>query len=327
MNCKEYKIKLNTKEAQIVIFQQKATDDSKHIANLGNIIEKLRNDIGNLENVVNNVKNTQQKVRDEYEETLMNQRKMFDDEIMELNLKHVKGTEKLKKIHSDEKVKLEALVSQLKENSDPSGGTDSDLTCCHKCLKYVAGSTCWSACSSIPSMPNTPSPLPLLRSSSQSTNRSSISSTSSVRTVLHSLHKIVNHKGEKEGDEGKKLVCPFELTKSILGNEDFDLSEDLDKSMEMFSGMLKAKDDEIETLNIKLLDMQKEFEFQVEKDKDFEVLEKLAEDEADTIGQLEKENCKLTEALNHVEKRINHDKEKWKSLEVSDKVKMHEIRG
>ena len=110
--------------------------------------------------------------------------------------------------------------------------------------------------------------------------------------------------------------------KSILGNEDFDLPEDLDKSMEMFSGMLKAKDDEIEMLNIKLLDMQKEFEFQVEKDKDFEVLEKLAEDEADTIGQLEKENCKLTEALNHVEKRINHDKEKWKSLEVSDKLTM-----
>ena len=104
--------------------------------------------------------------------------------------------------------------------------------------------------------------------------------------------------------------------KSILGNEDFDLPEDLDKSMEMFSGMLKAKDDEIEMLNIKVLDMQKEFEFQVEKDKDFEVLEKLAEDEADTISKLEKENCKLTEALNHVEKRIAHEKVKWKSLEV-----------
>ena len=36
--------------------------------------------------------------------------------------------------------------------------------------------------------------------------------------------------------------------------------------MELFTGMLKSKDDEIEMLNIKLLDMQKELEFQVEKD-------------------------------------------------------------
>eukprot|EP00092_Neocalanus_flemingeri_P001703 GFUD01001818.1.p1 GENE.GFUD01001818.1~~GFUD01001818.1.p1 ORF type:complete len:625 (-),score=203.65 GFUD01001818.1:374-2248(-) len=293
MKCKESEIKLNSKETQCASFQQKATDDAKHISNLGNIIEKLRNDIGNLENVVNNVKSTQQKVRDEYEETLMNQRKMFDDEIMELNLKHVKGIEKLKKIHNDEKVRLEALVSQLKDDSEPS-----------------LGNTCWSACSSVPSMPNTPSPHPLLRSSSQSTH-TSFSSTSSVRTVLHSLHKLVNHKGEVEGEEG---------------NEDFDLSDDLDKSMEMFTGMLKTKDDEIEGLNIKLLDMQKELEFQVEKDKDFEVLQKLAEDEADTVSKLERENCKLTEALNHVEERLSHDKDKWKSLEESVKKDKHEMR-
>lgn len=299
MKCKEWEIKLNTKEAQCSSFQQKATDDAKHIANLGNIIEKLRSDIGKLENVVNDVKNTQQKVRDEYEETLMNQRKMFDDEIMEINLKHVKGIEKLKKIHSDEKARLEGLVSQLKNSPDPSGG-----------------SACWSVCSSVPSLPNTPSPLTLPRTDSQATNRSSISSTSSVRTVLHKLHKIVNHKGDvdAEGNEGKE-------------KEDFDLSDDLDKSMELFTGMLKSKDDEIEMLNIKLLDMHKELEFQVEKDKDFEVLQTLAEDEADAISKLEQENCKLTEALNHVEGRLARDKDKWKQLEENvkrDKLEMKE---
>jgi len=319
MKCKEWEIKLSTKESQCASFQQKATDDAKHITNLGNIIEKLRSDIGKLENVVNDVKSTQQKVRDEYEETLMNQRKMFDDEIMDLNLKHAKGTEKLKKMHSDEKARLEGLVSQLKNSPESGGGIDSETSCCIHCMKYVAGSACWSVCSSVPSLPNTPSPLTLPRSSSQATNRSSISSTSSVRTVLHKLHKIVNHKGEIE-EEGKEEVLENE-------KEDFDLSDDLDKSMELFTGMLKSKDDEIEMLNIKLLDMQKEFEFQVEKDKDFEVLQKLAEDEADAISKLEQENCKLTESLNFAEARVARDKEKWRMMEENvkrDKAEMKE---
>merc|ERR1711915_529476 len=104
--------------------------------------EKLRGDIGKLENVVNDVKSTQQKVRDEYEETLMNQRKMFDDEIMELNIKHVKGTEKLKKMHNEEKTKLENLVAQLKNSPERNGGikSESDTRCCDQCLKSVAGS-------------------------------------------------------------------------------------------------------------------------------------------------------------------------------------------
>merc|ERR1719233_822764 len=109
--------------------------------------------------------------------------------------------------------------------------------------------------------------------------------------------------------------------------EDFDLSDDLDKSMELFTGMLKSKDDEIEMLNIKLLDIQKEFEFQIEKDKDFEVLQKLAEDEADAISKLEQENCKLTESLNFAEARVARDKEKWKMMEENvkrDKAEMKE---
>jgi len=316
LKCKELEIKLTTKENQCVNLQQKATDDAKHITNLGNIIEKLRGDIGKLENVVNDVKSTQQKVRDEYEETLMNQRKMFDDEIMELNIKHVKGTEKLKKMHNEEKTKLENLVAQLKNSPEPNGGikSESDTRCCDQCLKSVAGSACWSVCSSVPSLPNTPSPLTLPRSSSQATNRSSISSTSSVRTVLHKLHKIVNHKGEVETDG-----------QEVKEKEEFDLADDLDKSMELFTGMLKSKDDEIEMLNIKLLDMQREMEYQSEKDKDFDVLQKLAEDEADAISKLEQENCHLTETLNIVEERIARDKEKWKALEDNVKKEKTEM--
>ena len=95
--------------------------------------------------------------------------------------------------------------------------------------------------------------------------------------------------------------------------------------MELFTGMLKSKDDEIEMLNIKLLDMQKEFEFQVEKDKDFEVLQKLAEDEADAISKLEQENCKLTESLNFAEARVARDKEKWRMMEENVKVLIDDL--
>ena len=83
---------------------------------------------------------------------------------------------------------------------------------------------------------------------------------SSVKTVLHALHKVVNHKGD-------------------LGEEEFDIGEDLEKSLDMFQGMIKAKDDEIEILNTKVLELKKELEFREEKDNDFEVLQKIAEDE------------------------------------------------
>ena len=54
-------------------------------------------------------------VREEYEETLMNQRKMFDDEIQELNSSHSRAIEKLKKFHADEKQRLEQQLACLKE--------------------------------------------------------------------------------------------------------------------------------------------------------------------------------------------------------------------
>ena len=116
-------------------------------------------------------------------------------------------------------------------------------------------STCWSSCSSVP---NTPSPYPVERSSSQNTNISSISTASSNKTVLAALNKVIN-KGASE--------------------EEFDLADDLEKSMDIFNGMLKVKDDEIEVLNTKILELKKELEFQDEKDQDFLALQKLAEEE------------------------------------------------
>ena len=116
---------------------------------------------------------------------------------------------------------------------------------------------CWTNCST---GQGTPPPGPLARSSSEATNVSAVSSVSSVKTVLHALHKVVNHKGD-------------------LGEDEFDIGEDLEKSLDMFQGMIKAKDDEIEILNTKVLELKKELEFREEKDKDFEVLQKIAEDE------------------------------------------------
>ena len=67
--------------------------------------------------------------------------------------------------------------------------------------------------------------------------------------------------------------------KCDLEGEEFDIAEDLERSMEMFNGLLKVKDDEIEVLNTKVLELQNDLEFQEEKDKDFMTLQRLAEDE------------------------------------------------
>ena len=105
----------------------------------------------------------------------------------------------------------------------------------------------------------------MARSSSESTNISAVSNASSVRTVLHALHKVVNYKGD-------------------LGEDQFDIADDLEKSMDMFQGLIRAKDDDIEILNTKVLELKKELEFRVEEGRDFEVLQKIAEDEVDIIN-------------------------------------------
>ena len=72
-------------------------------------------------------------VREEYEETLMNQRKMFDDEIQELNNSHSRAIEKLKKFHADEKQRLEQQLASLKEGGatkDSLRGTIQQCMCC-----------------------------------------------------------------------------------------------------------------------------------------------------------------------------------------------------
>ena len=111
-------------------------------------------------------------------------------------------------------------------------------------------------------MPSTPSPFPLARSSSETTNISADSSASSVKTVLHALHKVVNYNGAV-----------------VEGEEEFDIGEDLERSFDMFQGMIKAKDDEIEVLKTKVLELENDLDYQEDKEKDFEVLRKIAEDE------------------------------------------------
>ena len=74
-------------------------------------------------------------IREEYEETLMNQRKMFDDEIQELNSSHSRAIEKLKKFHADEKQRLEQQLACLKEGGaakDSLRGTIQQCMCCLK---------------------------------------------------------------------------------------------------------------------------------------------------------------------------------------------------
>ena len=64
--------------------------------------------------------------RDEYEVTLMNQRKMFDDELDEMTVQHCEAIDKLKRMHSDEKNKVEQLLQHQKENTDHVGGTKKE---------------------------------------------------------------------------------------------------------------------------------------------------------------------------------------------------------
>ena len=115
---------------------------------------------------------------------------------------------------------------------------------------------------------------------------------------MAALNKVVQNKEELEGEE-------------------FDIAEDLEKSMDIFNGMLKAKDEEIEVLNTKVLELKNDLQFQDEKDKDFEVLQRLAEDEADTIRSLEKENLKLLDAISDMEEQVKADKKKVASMEES----------
>jgi len=67
-------------------------------------------------------------------------------------------------------------------------------------------------------------------------------------------------------------------------------------------------------LKEKILEMQKGMEYLSIKERDYEDLQNLAEEEAETICQLEKENYKLKLALSSIESRISHEKEKYIKL-------------
>jgi len=60
--------------------------------------------------------------------------------------------------------------------------------------------------------------------------------------------------------------------------------------------------------------MQRGMEFLTCKEKDYEELQILAEEEAETICELEKENYKLKHTLNNIENKIAHEKEKYMKL-------------
>ena len=62
----------------------------------------------------------------------MNQRKMFDEEIEDITDQHNKTIEKLKKMHKEEKAKLEHQISFFKDQhpGDTLGGTIKDAARC-----------------------------------------------------------------------------------------------------------------------------------------------------------------------------------------------------
>jgi len=104
---------LKEKEKYCENLQRKAIEDSKNITSLGNIIQKLRHDIVNLETVVKTVKETQEKVKTDYEERMVEERKMFEEELERVWTRD--------KETQEEKIQLEErLLALLQYESDSS---------------------------------------------------------------------------------------------------------------------------------------------------------------------------------------------------------------
>lgn len=286
LKCKELDIKLDSKDGHCSRLQEKVTKDANHIHSLGSIIDRLRVDIGGLQKTINSVKDTQERVREEYEETLMKQRNIFDEEIVELSEGMRDEAIKAHRKAEEEKWKLEAQVSGLKEK-----------------LEASSGSNCWSTCSSLASLALSPPATPMMRSESAATERSAASSVSSVRTIIHSLNKIVNLKGE---------VDITDLKEELQGDEEFDLSHDLESSLELFNGMLRSKDDEITHLKLTLHEVNRDVELLRVKENNFNEMQAVATDEAETICRLEKRNFDLHEAMEKQRKKLEREIEKLK---------------
>ena len=101
-----------------------------------------------------------------------------------------------------------------------------------------------------------------------------------------------------------------------------------------------------------MLELQREMEEQEEKDKDFSLLQRLAEEEvrqeqffralfrvggperkmifafikADTVKSLEKENMKLIEAIGDMEQATREDKQKMESMEENIAKEREKVR-
>jgi hypothetical protein len=67
-------------------------------------------------------------------------------------------------------------------------------------------------------------------------------------------------------------------------------------------------------LKEKLLEMQRGMEFLTNKESEYVELQQLAEEEAETICELEKENYKLKHALNNIDDKIALEKSKYIEL-------------
>jgi len=286
MRCKELEIKLESRDGHCSRLQEKVTKDAQHIKSLGSIIDKLRVDIGGLQKTIDTVKNTQERVRLEYEETLMKQRALFDEEIVALTDSMRDEAKAAHHKAEDEKRKLETQILALKEKLEANG----------------IGSICWSTCSSLASLSPPATPL-CMRPESAATERSTASSVSSVRTIIHSLNKIVNHKGE---------VDAADLKEELNGEDEFDLSEDLESSLQLFNGLLHSKDDQITHLKLEANELHRELDLLKMKEINLKDMQALASDEAEAICKLEKRNFELVELQKKLEEKMEMEREKLK---------------
>merc|ERR1712181_31696 len=138
-----------------------------------------------------------------------------------------------------------------------------------------------------------------MRPESAATERSTASSVSSVRTIIHSLNKIVNHKGE---------VDAADLKEELKGEEEFDLSEDLESSLQLFNGLLHSKDDQITHLKLEANELHRELDLLKMKENNLKDMQALATDEAETICKLEKRNFELVELQKKLEVKMEVEK-------------------
>ena len=143
---------------------------------------------------------------------------------------------------------------------------------------------------------------------------------------MEAINRVV---GEQEGGRGEQNKSPFVTClqyQIISDNEDFDIGDDLERSWEMFSGMLRAKDMEIEKLKMDVKDLLLEKDLQEVKTNQNLELRRIVEEQAETIQQLEVENVELTELLRRKEKKLTKEKQRDDTMEMQVKRITAELR-